>query len=201
MKLNDWSDIASIVSSLLFGVGSTLVSIIVFYRVSRPEKKYELENSYRRQILDWCFESSMLLIRMRLHIEEKEQRPPIEDLAHLSALIDLGRFYFPNISTGRGQYKPHAFQGIRDVIIDLLVWSYQVCYFNPLKKYTSHLITLQRYFISEVFFRLGKNDFLKSVEKFTGLKLRDGVSLGQFLSVAPETDSLERFFGENIIHW
>ncbi len=199
MDLNDWSNIASIVSSLVFGVGSALVSIIIFYRVSRPEKKYELENSYRQQILDWCFESSMLLVKMRLYIEEKEQRPPVEDLARLSALIDLGRFYFPNISTERGQYKPHAFQGIRDVIIDLLVWSYQVCYFNPLKKYTSHLIALQRYFISEVFFRLGKNDFLKSVEKFTGLKLKKGVSLRQFLRVIPETDSFEKFFGENII--
>ena len=126
MDLNDWSNIASMV----FGVVSTLVSIIIFYRVSRPEKKYELENSYRQQILDWCFESSMLLIKMRLYIEEKEQRPPVEDLARLSALIDLGRFYFPNISTERGQYKPYAFQGIRDVIIDLLVWSYQVCYFR-----------------------------------------------------------------------
>ena len=171
MDLNDWSNIASMV----FGVVSTLVSIIIFYRVSRPEKKYELENSYRQQILDWCFESSML--------------------------IDLGRFYFPNISTERGQYKPYAFQGIRDVIIDLLVWSYQVCYFNPLKKYTSHLIVLQRYFISEVFLRLGKNGFLKSVEKFTGLKLKKGVSLGEFLSIAPETDSLEKFFRENIINW
>lgn len=197
MDLNDWSNIASMV----FGVVSTLVSIIIFYRVSRPEKKYELENSYRQQILDWCFESSMLLIKMRLYIEEKEQRPPVEDLARLSALIDLGRFYFPNISTERGQYKPYAFQGIRDVIIDLLVWSYQVCYFNPLKKYTSHLIVLQRYFISEVFLRLGKNGFLKSVEKFTGLKLKKGVSLGEFLSIAPETDSLEKFFRENIINW
>ena len=47
-----------------------------------------------------------------------------EMLSRLSALTEIGRFYFPNVIKGDyfGHDKPSAYQGYRDICLEFLVY-------------------------------------------------------------------------------
>lgn len=74
-------------------------------------------------------------------------------LAKLSSLIESGRFYFPNIDRkdGFGKQKPIAYQGYRNVILDFLVYEYQLFEKDDYVQYLKHAESLQRLFTSYVF--------------------------------------------------
>ncbi len=67
-----------------------------------------------------------ILIYLQLNNVDHDLK--MKKLSKLSSLIEQGRFYFPNIDRGDGfgKDKPSAYQGYRNIVLDTLVYLYQI---------------------------------------------------------------------------
>lgn len=156
MDLSDWISIISIIVA----IGALAYSIL------SNTKKYELTYQYYNDILQWHNETVEVLIYLRLSEPDSESRTT--NLTKLSKLIEQGRFYFPNVNKGDcfGNNKPFAYQGYRNVILDFLVYSYQLFIRSDYMHYVKHAEQLQRLFTSYVFQYLEpQKDVSKSIVK------------------------------------
>ena len=131
---NFWEQLASSSQAVaaLLSLVAVLVSLWVFGRQQRLQR-WNLRMLRESDILRW----SRNCIRCMAEVEEqlkaevalghqhldKSQR--LKHRAHLSALIDEGRMYFPNIPDPyKGIEKSRAYQGTRQEILDPLVSVY-----------------------------------------------------------------------------
>jgi len=147
-----------IISSPAMGniiAGMSVVLSVVFailYVRERQIAAYGVENAYIQDLLKWHAEVIETLSRMKALaiMGDVEHLPRYRE--HLSALIEQGRFFFPNIDRGDGfgLQKPPAYRGYRNLALDFLVALYELY-----KKTDSIDIVkathLQRYFTSIVF--------------------------------------------------
>ena len=116
--------------------------------------------SYQEEIRNWCGRCLAVMLKLKLQAEHKQ-----ELLAELSALIDEGRFFFPNIfKNDYGQQKLSAFQGLRSHILDYLVLYYQL-YSSESNIEISDAETIYSEFLSEVFDFLNPAEFRKMLNK------------------------------------
>ncbi|MFH0736529.1 MAG: hypothetical protein V1773_18050 [bacterium] len=133
---------------------------------------FRLNIDYSKQIMDWYAETVYVLKLLKLLTEKDgtQDNLYIEPLAKLSALIDRGRFIFPNIDKKDdfGKKKPLAFRGYRNVALDFLVASYSI-YNNPQnrKKRIAQAEELSRFFSSIVFDVVRPTDNLRQIKKIT----------------------------------
>ncbi|MEM7481608.1 MAG: hypothetical protein AAF481_10580 [Acidobacteriota bacterium] len=132
---------------------SLVVSVVVafFFVRDRRHAKFELENDYAVRLMDWHGEVVNVLLQARC-VDRAE--PSLGDLrARLSALIEQGRFFFPNIDKGdgHGDDKPPAYRGYRNLGLDFLVASYNLLQQVPTESDREKLEILQRHFTSIVF--------------------------------------------------
>ncbi len=106
-----------------------------------------------------------------------------ELLAKLSAKIEVGRFYFPNVdrADGFGLHKPRAYQGYRNLVLDFLVFSYQLFERDDAVEHLGLAEKLQRYFTTYVFELLDPKNFLKETEKLTNRKFSKDHSIEDLL--------------------
>lgn len=135
------------------GAGTLLVSIIVGYFQVREHRrtKYTLQTHHFTEVLKWHHETLSILKKLthtKFNGVESGQA-----LAELSALIDTGRFYFPNVDKGDdfGAEKPKAFCGYRHVVLEILVAAYRL---HSRPKSRGHLALaddLNRHFTSAIF--------------------------------------------------
>ena len=101
-------------------------SLAFMYVRDRRHAKFSIETDHVTQLLAWYAEVIGVLVRLKESISVSAlagNRP--EDLATLSALIERGRFFFPNIDRGNGfgEEKPPAYRGYRNLALDFLVAS------------------------------------------------------------------------------
>ena len=116
--------------SALGSVLSAIVAIVAFaYSYFQSNfKKYEVKRDYRNAIFTWFAATTRLLLELRFLLmnnpEEFDKRKPVL-MADLSAHIEMGRLYFPNIDKGDGYGadKPRAFRGYRNLTLDFVVYS------------------------------------------------------------------------------
>lgn len=116
----------------LLAIGSLLTAVVAIIISLRQMKvhKYEVKHAYYCEILQWFSDCTETLIKLRHlplqgHVESTRQKDEL--LCHLSALIETGRFYFPNIkSANRNSMKPAAYKGIRHDVLNKLVRSYEL---------------------------------------------------------------------------
>lgn len=94
--------------------------------IFEQHKKYELTYQYYNDILIWHNQVVEVLTSLMRNQPSNELKKQL--LSKLSALIESGRFYFPNIDRkdGFGKQKPIAYQGYRNVGLDFLVYEYQL---------------------------------------------------------------------------
>ncbi len=115
---SNFTNLLSIISLAL----STVT--LYFYSRDRNKLKYAIANEYTKQLLEWHSTTVEVLIRLRsCSVVDKDGL-----LSKLSAQIEKGRFYFPNVDKGDdfGQEKPVAYQGYRNLTLDFLVYSYNL---------------------------------------------------------------------------
>ena len=117
-------------------ITSVAVTVIIaiiggVYAVATNSKKYELAEQYKCEMLAW-YEKVVMTI-MRLTASQSagngaERENISTELAELSALIEISRFFFPNIDKqdGHGSEKPRAYRGYRHMALDFLVYIYQI---------------------------------------------------------------------------
>jgi hypothetical protein len=184
-------------TSDFISIGSLFFAVAAFiYSYLTSTKKYELTSQYRAEILGWY--AGTLDILMRLKMEAMHDIPDQglknELLSGLSVKIETGRFYFPNIDKGDkfGEGKPLAYQGYRNLMLDFLVFSYQIFEQEEAKKYIKHAEILQRHFTSHLFDILDPKAFLKETEKYTAKSFSKELRFEDFINNDPE--SLNAYF-------
>lgn len=136
--------------------------------------------------MQWHNQVVEILILLRLGSYTDEQK--LNYLSKLSSLIENGRFYFPNVDKhdNFGKTKPAAYQGYRNVILDFLVYEYQLFERNDYKSYIKHAENLQRLFTSYVFQYLEPKKQRKQIERNTSINKGKNFTINEFLSKSPE---------------
>lgn len=177
MNISDWVAVISLIISIL---------ALVYSFISNT-KKYELTYQYYNDVLTWHNQVVEILARLRLNKINDELKRQM--LSNLSSLIECGRFYFPNIDKkdGFGNEKPIAYQGYRNVILDFLVYEYQLFEKEDYEKYFKHAENLQRLFTSYVFQYLEPNKQKKKIHKNTNIKVHRELTIDEFLTKSPDS--------------
>ncbi len=161
METSDWISIGSLVIAV----------VAICYSFLSNTKKYELTDTYRKELLSWYETTLSVLIRLRFLMEQGclSHDLKCELLAELSTQIDIGRFYFPNVDRGDslGSNKPAAFRGHRHVALEFLVFSYDIFLSSNSKDHLIDALKLQRHFTSYIFTILKPSEFNKQVKKNT----------------------------------
>lgn len=177
MGISDWIAIISLVIAV----------IALGYSILSNTKKYELTYQYYNDILNWHNEVVETLIALIYASEHDNDKSP--HLIKLSSLIEKGRFYFPNIDKkdGFGKNKPCAYRGYRNVILDFLVFEYQIFEKDNSKTYVKHAESLQRLFTSHIFQYLKPEEQSKKIKRHTSIVLTDNYTINDFLNNSPES--------------
>jgi hypothetical protein len=181
METSDWISIGS----LAIAVGAFLYSYFT------NTKKYELSSQYRTEILTWYADTIDILIRLKTEAKSNFPNPELrrELLSRLSASVETGRFYFPNVEKGDGfgADKPTAYRGYRSLILDFLVFSFRLFERDDAKIYLKHAEELERHFTSLVFEVIDPNTYLKETKQHTAKNFTKGLRYEDFLQKGPET--------------
>jgi hypothetical protein len=172
-------------------VGSLIIAIAAFvYTYMTNTKKYELTSRFRSEILGWYSITVELLIRLRFEAEDdfKDSELKRDLLSKLSAQIEIGRFYFPNINhgDGYGENKPFAYKGYRNLTLDFLVYSYRIFENEEVLKHLKHAEFLQRHFTSHLFETLDPNTFLNEAKKHTNKTFSKPLIYEDFIKKDPD---------------
>lgn len=172
-------------------IGSLIIAISAFiYSYLTNTKKYELTSQYRFEILNWYSTTIALLIRLKHEAEANFENSELKRdlLARLSAQIEIGRFYFPNINKGDnyGTHKPLAYKGYRNLALDFLVYSYRLFENKDTINYIKHVDFLQRHFTSHLFETIDPANFLKETKKHTNKTFSKELIYEDFIKIDPE---------------
>jgi len=169
-----------------------IISIIGgVYAVVKSTKKFELADSYRKEILEWY--SNTIIIMTTIISKVKKEDDRTAELSSLSAQIEIGRFYFPNINKndGYGKYKPVAYQGYRMIVLDFLVYFYDTAKKPDAKMYKSALWEFLRLYTSAVFDIISPKDRINKIKKYSDFVMNEEVSLNDFLT---DEANFKRFY-------
>jgi hypothetical protein len=134
--------------SIIISVTSLTIVIINSWR-----DKYKIRRDYFEGIIKWHRECVEVIISLRYESSSDSYKSTcVKLLPKLSALIEQGRFYFPNILTGNnfGREKPFAYQGLRNLALDMLVVCYNIFEHHDGKKPETNSLRYQRQFTSIV---------------------------------------------------
>jgi hypothetical protein len=153
------------------GIASAVIAVVSFVLnlrlVARQEKRnaVNLKMAHDSDIIRWADEAILTLARANETLGEKGLSyndndfavRRSEERAHISALIDRGRLFFPNrTNTDHGADKEAGFQGHRQPALEELVLAYNVIDRagvapGPDRAAAEQLMKHRRKFIAEVF--------------------------------------------------
>jgi hypothetical protein len=138
---------------------------------------------YVKSLLAWHEQVVVVLIKTRHLGRDRQCEEHKEDLACLSALIEQGRFFFPNIekADGFGAEKPPPYRGYRNLALDFLVASYNLLHDKASTKSNDQLELLQRHFTSVVFELVRPTDRLHTIRALTDRYFVEEQSFEDFL--------------------
>lgn len=164
---------SNLYTNLISLLSLTFTAIIsLFYFRDRKHIKFQLSNDYSKQIMEWYSETIEILFLLRFKVKSNDIDEVLfnEYLSKLSALIERGRFFFPNVdkNDGFGTEKPPAYKGYRNLALDFLVASYRL--FNDTKRRQAKLDQaeqLSRYFTSIIFEIIRPKENLQQIRSLT----------------------------------
>ena len=138
-------------------------------------KKYELTESFRRELLEW-YTSVVTLMMGCIHyyeegilFEKEFSAKKAEMMSLLSSYIEVGRFYFPNV------LKKDRFG------LEFLVSFYDLLSAPKETKQLSKLRHLERYFTSAIFDMVEPRKRIKDYAKYLALTLPEGKTIEDFI--------------------
>lgn len=160
------------------------VTLAIFYIRDRRHARFSIENSYTNELLQWHKEVVEVLVKARCLNRLPDSEDHLRDLCQLSSLIEQGRFFFPNIDKGDsfGEHKPPAYCGYRNLSLDFLVASYNLCKATPSAERDQQLELLQRHFTSVVFDIVRPKERLNTIRALTDRYFAREESFESFLS-------------------
>ena len=159
-------------SDWIAGISLVVAFAALIYTIISNTKKYELTYQYYQDVVAWHSDVIKVITQLKATSEENSKKAY---LAELSALIETGRFYFPNIDQhdNFGANKPLAYRGYRNVVLDFLVYEYQLFEREDSQKYVEHAESLQRLFTSYVFQYLDPKKLQKKIKHNTQPRQED----------------------------
>lgn len=179
-----------LIVSIIGIIVTALIAIIGgIYTIATRIQKYELTENYRKELLQWYSSVVTLMIKIIHFSESGEFFSPefetqkVEMLSQLSAFIEVGRFYFPNIITGdgHGARKPSAYRGHRHANLSFMMRFYQVASAENGGN-TARLWELERKFTSVIFEMIDPRKRNKSYSKYTAITIPKGLPAEEFIS-------------------
>jgi hypothetical protein len=158
------------ITNILSGI-SLIVSCTTAYFFFRDRRhaRFQIENQYADSLLKWHSNVVELLLCLRFSAFDKASMDRSKALCRLSALIEHGRFFFPNIDRGDefGEEKPPAYRGYRNLALDFLVASYNLLEQEPNEEEQIQAEALQRHFTSVVYELIRPHGRLETVRDLT----------------------------------
>ncbi|MBR3817154.1 MAG: hypothetical protein IKJ27_10580 [Clostridia bacterium] len=187
-------------SDWIAGISLVVAIAALIYTIISNTKKYELTYQYYQDVVAWHSEVVKVITQLKSTSEENSKNVY---LAELSALIETGRFYFPNIDLhdGFGANKPLAYRGYRNVVLDFLVYEYQLFEREDSNKYVEHAESLQRLFTSYVFQYLNPKKLQKKIKHNTSIQMKNSITINEFLKQSPESIYTLYPIDSNEEHW
>ena len=173
-------------------VTSTVAAV---YTLVTNTKKYELTENYRCELMEWYKLVVLNMIEI-IHFYEiriidscelKNQK--VKLLSQLSSLIEIGRFYFPNVIKGDsfGSKKPTAYQRSRHVNLEFIICFYNIAKQNSISKYDIHrLWGLEREFTSFMFDMIKPRNRNKEYSKYLSITIPQGKSIEDYIAENPK---------------
>ncbi|WOD30057.1 hypothetical protein RYH70_08260 [Alloalcanivorax xenomutans] len=185
----------------ILGVVIALAACLMSYRLGRRSEFAVAE--WMREVRSWAEKAIGELSHATYAVMDEEctAQDRHSFARNISALVEVGRFYFPNQSVDYGRNKPLAYQGLRHAALDPLVAAVRV-----LNKGTDSevdvsrvLYELRREFVSLVFNVLGPahhNRMIGRMIRESHLSRRNDSTVGGLVpsddSVPPGADYLLR---------
>ena len=187
-------------SDWIAGISLAVAFVALIYTIISNTKKYELTYQYYQDVVAWHCDVIKVITQLKATNVENEKNTY---LAELSALIETGRFYFPNIDLhdGFGANKPLAYRGYRNVVLDFLVYEYQLFEREDSNKYVEHAESLQRLFTSYVFQYLNPKNLQKKIKHNTSIQMKNSITINEFLKQSPESIYTLYPIDSNEEHW
>lgn len=187
-----------ITSEFIAAVIGIIVTIIIaliggIYAIATNTKKYELTENYRKELLSWYTETVNVMIDIIHYAEDGTlytqpfQTKKTELLSHLSALTEVGRFYFPNVikKDKFGSNKPSAYRGYRHINLEFLLHFYMVASTDDSGNSNSLLWKLERNFTSVIFDTIEPRKRNKKYSKYRALTKPKNRAMEDFLDEDP----------------
>ena len=171
MTTTDWIAIISIIIAIFSLMYSAITNI----------DKFVISASERKNILDWYEKTNTVIEMLMTQIDATDEKIKKETLATLSTMIEVGRFYFPNISNGIGKHKPAAYQGSRHSILNFLIYIYNIGKDKDISKHINHIIILRKAYTSAVFVYLKPREYLRKLKQNSYLKISDDFKFEDFI--------------------
>lgn len=108
-------------------------------------------------------------------------------LSQLSALTEVGRFYFPNVIKGDdfGIHKPSPYQGYRHINLEFLLHFYQVASQASDNRRTAFLWKLERNFTAVIFDMIEPRKRNHDYSKYLALTIPEGKAIEDFIDENP----------------
>lgn len=161
------------------------------YAIITNTKKYELTENYRKELLQWYSTVVELMIKI-IHYAEcgKFSSPEFsaqrtDMLAQLSALTEVGRFYFPNVRKGNshGSQKPSAYQGFRHINLDYMLYFYRVASEEGAGGNIPLLWKLDRMFTSVIFDMIEPRKRNRQYAKYLEITIPDDKKIEDYINL------------------
>ncbi|MBD5470135.1 MAG: hypothetical protein HDR19_03190 [Lachnospiraceae bacterium] len=182
----------------LIAVISLVVTIIIaiiggLYAIINNTKKFELSEQYKNELLTWYGKVIFTISKLQGECTGKERTDTLQEL---SALIEIGRFYFPNIDKkdGFGKEKPCAYQGYRHVALDFLILIYEMGSEEKIKKCREKIEYMERHFTSIIFKIVSPNKRIKNIKQYTKIVMPDAISIIDFMDSEDGKNSIDTVF-------
>lgn len=167
------SFIAENAATILNIITTIIIAFITaIYTISTNTKKYELTEKYRCELLSWYRDVIETMMEIIHYCESGEfniksfSQERTKLLSKLSALVEIGRFYFPNIikNDGFGKHKPTAYQGYRHIELEFLLNFYFIASKKTNKKRIESMKQLERQFTSFIFNMIEPRKYNKNIQ-------------------------------------
>ena len=187
MSTGDLLTIISIVTTIIIAIIGGIYAIVT------NTKKFELSEQYKNELLTWYGKVIFVVSKIQSDCTGKDRE---DALSQLLALIDIGRFYFPNIDKGDGfgEEQPLAHRGYRHIALDLLVLIHQMGNEMDIGKNRDKIVYWRRHFTSIVFQIVSPKDRIKEVKQYAKIVMPQSMSIEDFISLECEDVMIDAIF-------
>lgn len=187
----------------ILGVAVTIIISIIaaIYKIVTNTKKYELTEEYRCELLGWYKSVTQIMVDIIHYCSSgvfymndfKKERAQL--LSRLSSLIEVGRFYFPNVikGDGFGEDKPSAYKGYRQIILEFVMYFYSVANDDKDNKDITLMWNIEKQFTSFIFDVVDPRKRNKDYSKYIALTIPEGQSIRDYVKNSPERMQVFRY--------